>query len=344
MIREIDSHPESRVHNSQPHGIGRVVALGVDLVAWNNLGRNVVFADASFRPLAVYDETAFPEEDELSQFDLDIHAIVQLEASGLVAALNHLGILRLFRTAELRAASEVQRVQPSAQLHFAEDVERAVSVGARLAASRTHGSGGLLISTPIDGHVRALSSDPALDGWGPVTALSAWSAPAEDWLAFGAGQRVGVAPLRDGKLGPARWEAQVPWQTSWLCWRPPLLWVAGSDPAPDLGDYDWEKLRGGGALALRLEDGSVAIERAFGCEVAWGNGGAAVCMTRDVLCALDRRGALHAFRARDGERIGSTLPLAERSLGIAHAAAVGDTVLAGFNRAGYRLFAFSVSA
>ena len=39
----VDAYPESRVHNSQPHGIGRVVALD-GLWAWNNLGRNVVFA------------------------------------------------------------------------------------------------------------------------------------------------------------------------------------------------------------------------------------------------------------------------------------------------------------
>ena len=45
---EVDAHPESRVHNSQPHGIGRVVALD-GLCAWNNLGRNVVFAGEDFR-------------------------------------------------------------------------------------------------------------------------------------------------------------------------------------------------------------------------------------------------------------------------------------------------------
>src|SRR5262245_40350437 len=117
---EIDSRPQSRVHNSQPHGIGRVAALGApgDLVAWNNLGRNIVFADGSFRPLAVYDETAFPDDDEPSQFDLDIHAIVHLEAGGLVGALNHLGTLRVFRAAELRAASGFPSVRPSAELHF----------------------------------------------------------------------------------------------------------------------------------------------------------------------------------------------------------------------------------
>ena len=39
---EIDSYPESRVRNSQPHGIGRVAALD-GIGAWSNLGRNVVF-------------------------------------------------------------------------------------------------------------------------------------------------------------------------------------------------------------------------------------------------------------------------------------------------------------
>ena len=47
---EVDAYPESRVHNSQPHGIGRVVALD-GLWAWNNLGRNVVFAGEDFRPI-----------------------------------------------------------------------------------------------------------------------------------------------------------------------------------------------------------------------------------------------------------------------------------------------------
>ena len=41
---EVDAHAEVGVRNSQPEGIGRVANLD-DLVAWNNLGRNIVFAD-----------------------------------------------------------------------------------------------------------------------------------------------------------------------------------------------------------------------------------------------------------------------------------------------------------
>ncbi len=53
---EVDAWADAGVRNSQPEGIGRVVALR-DLVCWNNLGRNVVFADDGLRPLAVFGTT-----------------------------------------------------------------------------------------------------------------------------------------------------------------------------------------------------------------------------------------------------------------------------------------------
>ena len=77
---EIDSHPESQVRNSQPHGIGRVAALD-GLGAWSNLGRNVVFVGPDLRPRAVFDESVFTD-DEASQYDLDVHAILDLPGAG----------------------------------------------------------------------------------------------------------------------------------------------------------------------------------------------------------------------------------------------------------------------
>src|SRR5262249_552380 len=98
--REIDAAAETGVRNSQPEGIGRVVTLG-DLVCWNNLGRNVVFADAGLRPRAVFGTTLFPGEDEPSQYDLDVHSILDLPERGLVVVLNHFGVVRGFRRADL---------------------------------------------------------------------------------------------------------------------------------------------------------------------------------------------------------------------------------------------------
>ena len=92
--REIDSHPESQVRNSQPHGIGRVAALD-GLGAWSNLGRNVVFVGPDLRPRAVFDESVFAE-DEPSQYDLDVHAILDVPGAGVVLTLNHFGMVRAF--------------------------------------------------------------------------------------------------------------------------------------------------------------------------------------------------------------------------------------------------------
>ena len=78
---EVDAHPEVGVRNSQPEGIGRVADLG-DLVAWNNLGRNVVFADRRWQPVAVFGTTSFAYDDELSQYDLDVHAILAARRGG----------------------------------------------------------------------------------------------------------------------------------------------------------------------------------------------------------------------------------------------------------------------
>src|SRR5207249_4286393 len=124
LQRELASVADSGVRNSQAPGIGRLAVLG-DLVAWNNLGRNIVFANRALAPLAVFDETAFPHQDEPSQYDLDLHALVSVD-DDLLLALNHLGTTRVFAAAEVRAAVG-GRVKPVATLSFVEDVERAVA-------------------------------------------------------------------------------------------------------------------------------------------------------------------------------------------------------------------------
>ena len=178
---EVDAHAEIGVRNSQPEGIGRVVDLD-DLVAWNNLGRNIVFADRRWQPVAVFGTTSFPYDDELSQYDLDVHAILQLteKGEGLVVTLNHLGSVLGFAAAELALSGvpgsgrspsgPVRLVEPVISTSFADDLERTVAVGARLVSSRPASSadGGLLVSEPV--HLGfgkpALDADVVLGGWG----------------------------------------------------------------------------------------------------------------------------------------------------------------------------------
>ena len=167
----VDSYPTSRVDNSQPHGIGRVAALD-GLCAWNNLGRNVVFADETFRPRAVFDESIF-SEDEPSQYDLDVHAILDVPTAGIVLVLNHLGLLRAFDAGEIRREGPLRRVSPLWTRQFIADVERAVVSRTRLVGSRPREErlGGLLVSEPLTATAGEEIVDVAvaLEEWGMVT-------------------------------------------------------------------------------------------------------------------------------------------------------------------------------
>lgn len=343
----VDSCAQHGVRNSQPEGIGRVVAIG-EICAWNNLGRNVVFASSDLRPVAIFGETRFPEDDELSQYDLDVHAIVDLPGIDVVVVLNHLGLIRAFRRSDIRAGP-ARRLHPLWTRTFAADVERLVAVGDRLVGSRPRGAdaGGLLVSEPIGGMPSRspVDADTQLETWGAVTALVGLPAGGDDRVAVGGEGRVALVSARDGRVDDVRWEVEVGFQPAGLLWDGTLVWAAGheSDTAA-IGDYEWEKLRGGGFAGLDPVDGDMVVHGHFSDDLGWGNGGMAVAIAGGAVCGIGQTGELHLFRARDGEPLGHTAPFAHRSLGIAHTAAVGEHVLYGFNRGGYRLRRVAVSS
>ncbi|MGO9854658.1 MAG: hypothetical protein ACLPYY_06435 [Acidimicrobiales bacterium] len=350
----VDAHPEVGVRNSQPEGIGRVAELG-DLVAWNNLGRNVVFADRRWRPVAVFGTTSFPHDDALSQYDLDVHAILRLAEEGedVMVTLNHLGSVLGFAAAELAsggprrglpASGPAKLVQPVISTRFADDLERTVAVGARLVSSRPASvpDGGLLVSEPVHRAFGkpALDAEVALEGWGRVTALCTFGTGREQLVAVGGEGRATLVALDDGRFGRRRFEVDLPLRAGALAWDGRLLWAAGSElTASPVDDYRWEDLHGGRYAGLDASNGRTVVAGRLPDEVAWGNGGVAVVMAAGRLCAVGRTGRLHWLVDPGTGRFASSAPLAESSLGIAHAAAVGDRVLYGFNRGGYRLHA-----
>jgi hypothetical protein len=312
------------------------------MCAWNNLGRNIVFADMAFRTLAILDETRFPDDDELSQYDLDIHAILELTEADLVLALNHLGAVRTFRASDVRRPGPVRHLRPLRTLDFVEDVERAVVVGDRLVGSRPRSdrATGVLVSEPVSatGKDGRLDADIQLEDLGEVTALGTCSAASDDLIAVGGEGRVSLRPVAAGRVGAARWETEVDFRPAGFLWDGNLLWAAGSElRAAGIDDYDWEQVRGGGFVGLDLFDGSVVVGGRFGHDLAWGNGGVAVVLVGGTLCGIGRSGELYLFSTHDGASVGATAPIAPHSLGIAHAAVVGDHVLYGWNRDGYRL-------
>src|SRR3984957_759780 len=176
----MDSVPLSRAVNSQPAGIGRIVSLG-DRCAWNNLGRNVVFADASLSPIAIFGDTMFPGDDEASQFDLDIHAIVELAVTGQITVLNHLGVVRIFELPRSIGSQPVvgPHLNETRRLDFVDDVERVIGLGDRLVTSRPRGQrlGGVLVTQPIASSRQSLDANTAQESFGFVTPLEGGSTP-----------------------------------------------------------------------------------------------------------------------------------------------------------------------
>jgi hypothetical protein len=346
VILEVDAYPESRAHNSQPHGIGRVVALD-GLWAWNNLGRNVVFAGEDFRPRAVFDESVF-SEDELSQYDLDIHAILDVPSASIVVTLNHLGMLRAYSSDAIRQPGPLRRVAPVWTRAFAPDVERTVVLGDRLVGSRPRedGAPGVLLSERLSTHDAPgpLETVVRLEMLGRVTALVAIQDGTAACIVVGSNGQVSLAPASADGIGDPRWIVDVDFEPRVVLWDGTRVWAAGSDRvAHAIDDYDWEALSGGGFAALDPTDGRVVVRGRFSEDLAWGNGGVAVVHVPGALCGIGRRGELYRFDMRDGRLLTTSVPIADTSIGIAHAAAEGDRVLYGFNRGGYCLHAIRVA-
>jgi hypothetical protein len=338
----MDSLPLSRVANSQPAGIGRLVPLGVGC-AWNNLGRNIVFADTSLRPLAIFGDTVFPEDDEASQFDLDIHAIVEQAGTGTVAVVNHLGSVSIFDPPRSVGPGLVvgPHLDAERRLDFVDDVERVVGLGDRLVTSRPRGRrlGGVLVTQPIASARRRLDSSTTQESFGFVTALATRSTPdGTGWVALGGEGRVRLVEADGGRLGASRWETAVDFACAALVVSGSTLWAAGSAlGGTGVDDYDWEQLRGGGLAQLDLASGAVVSSARWGDDLAWGSGGDALVVVEGVPCGVGRYGELHALFPGAPTTARITDGLAPQPLGIAHAAVVGGQLVIGFNRGGDRL-------
>jgi hypothetical protein len=342
---EVDAHPESRVHNSQPHGIGRVVALG-GVWAWNNLGRNVVFAGDDFAPRAVFDDSLF-SEDEPSQYDLDVHAIAEVPSLGIVVILNHLGMVRAFSSESIRQPGPLRCVDPVWTRTFASDVERMVVVGDRIVGSRPRedSAPGLLVSERLS---MQAAPDPLelgvrLETIGMVTALLAIHDGRGECIAVGSAGQVNLVPATAKGIGRPRWTVDVDFEPRVVLWDGALVWAAGCDRvAQAVDDYDWEALAGGGFAALDPVDGRVVVRGRFPEDLAWGNGGVAIVCVPGSLCGIGRRGEVYTFDTTDGSLRTRSAPIAGAPVGIAHASARGDQILYGFNRGGYRLHVIRV--
>ena len=347
MTIEVDACSQLGVRNSQPEGIGRVASFG-NLVAWNNLGRNIVFADQQLRPMAVFSGTRFWDQDELSQYDLDIHAVLAVPDCDLVLALNHLGIVRMFRRSDLTGLGQYHEVHPVVTAFVPADMERTAVAVSRLIGSRPRSEGGigLVVSQPVEAAVddRPLGTDVVGEDLGEVTALGSLADSDTPLVVVGGPGKVALVPLTRTTIGVPRWQVDLSFRAAVVEWDGRLVWVAGPALMAVVDDYDWDLLRGGGFVAIDPGDGRVVTAGSLPDDVAWGTGGVAVVRAGAVLCAVGRAGAVHMLEPTTSSPWRSTAALAPSSLGIAHAAAVGQRILYGFNRGGYRLWASPITS
>jgi hypothetical protein len=341
---QIDAAARRGVRNSQPEGIGRVVALG-NLVCWNNLGRNVVFADSQLHPLAIFGSTVFPDDDEASQYDLDVHAILDVPEQGLIVVLNHFGTVRSFRRQNLLGSTDGQLIAPSKVWSYVADLERTVSVAGRLVstAPRADGAVGLVVSDLLDTVPDGanIPTTLAATDFGEITALGAASSGPGPLIAVGGDGEVALMQLTGARVDPPRWATPVGFRAATIAWQDGALWAAGPDCGGDIDDYDWERLSGGGFARFDPTNGEIVMSGRLPDDIAWGTGGVAVAGLGPWLATVSRRGCLYLVNPRTGSHHRASGALAGASLGIAHLAVAGRRALCGFNRGGYRLHSFA---
>ena len=354
----IETETRARVHNTQIPGIGRLEHV-LGLIAISNLSRNILFCTPELTTKAVYSETVFADLDKQSQFDLDIHAFVAVD--GKIAAPNHYGLIRFFDVPALQHLD--QWVTTSAMAHWPGDVERFTTAHGCLLSSSplgysvsTKAQAGLLISTDVGRHLKAHAahSEPAelpyhihLQSWGFTSAIVVNEKARQ--IAVAAGGRVGIFPYKIKASGELDLldpviEFNSGFHTSALAFLDNgELFAAGHAPTKEeLNPLDWDEI-GGGGWCLIGPDGHI-IQHQFGKDLAWGNGGDPVqyhAASQSVF-GVDKLGGIHCWNARSGGYRLLFEPFFETTRGIAHATMIGNRLLCGFNRDGYRVHEFTI--
>jgi hypothetical protein len=300
------------------------------------------------RPHAIFGTTAFPDDDEASQYDLDVHSILAAPEAGLVLFTNHFGTVRGFSRRELLRTSGGRLIAPSCEWSFVADVERTLVVAGRLVASapRSEGAIGLVVSdllhTVPDG--ANIPFKLTATAFGEVTALGAVPSGDDPLIVVGGDGKMALVPVADGRVGPPRWTITTGFRVATIAWHDGALWAAGPDSGGNIDDYDWERLQGGGFALFSPIDGATITSGSLPDDVAWGTGGVAVAPFGPALVAAGRTGCLHLVDPGTAISHRSTAPLAGASLGIAHMTVVSRRVLCGFNRGGYCLHSFAEPA
>lgn len=319
----IKTHPDSPVRNSQSAGIGRIEAFG-DTILINNLGRNIEisrFENSGLHRQRLHHETIYPVDDELSQFDLDMHAFLGSTDRRHLLALNHHGLVCVFEMPSFRTVCSLQ---------WYGDIERTVMIDDCLVGSSPGGyatddpaKDGIVIGEPWGDSRERIRCSFALADWGKVSAVEA--AGLRGGLAVAAGRRLGLFSLRrSGRVRIDRllWKVDLSFSVRWIKYAPMerKFFVAGDE-----------------FVAVSEESGKLLQQFPLAPDIAWGNGAVPLGLAGDQLIGADRLGGIYSWDNSSASARIIREPDATQSLGFAHMAICGNHILCGYNRGGYRI-------
>lgn len=368
--RVFSSNPSTRLVNSQTPGIGRVAAWQAKhLWLINNLGRDIQVAKETpdgngLEVIASLDDTIYPDTDEESQFDLDMHAML-VDSKSRMWAINHYGVTRVVDISEVDNR-RTRSLEMIGLYHLAGDVERFAMVNGCLAGSSPQGYSsptppeeGLLLTKPLKTLENSTEKpnqipyEMHLADWGILTALSTSSNGMK--IVIASGSRTGCFDMVENTgtepLITALFELQMPFYTTWIhqLQTGEILLAGHSLPDPTITNQDWNQLGGGGWL-LASSNGREIYRGSFDTDLAWGNGGDPLVLIEHdrILVGIDKMGGIHGYSI-DSPRLlfERAIKHTDRSLGMAHAdilnkGSEGSTIICGFNRDGYQLHKYDI--
>lgn len=352
--RCVSSNAESLLRNSQEEGIGHVAAIDGRLFV-NNLGRNLMEMSPGFESRVLLNSSIY-EEDEPSQFDTDIHAILRI--ADHLYVINHFGLVRIFEFDRPHLGFPTLRKWPGDCEHFVAARGSLISTSPGGYMTDTEPCPGLLVSSPIaiSGALPAtrktvehsnlsIPEIPHTILHGELLVKAVAVDRQEGLLAAADGGRIVVFALKGGQAEALALsivaELSAPYTVTFLHFTDCGDLIAAGHDSSTAGDQDWNDLQGGGFCVFG-QTGIKKMDVSFeDLPVAWGNSARTVVIDDDCnrLLAFDRFAQLYSWSLETGERrlLWRRETEDRQSLGIAHAAIRNGDVICGFNRGGYRL-------
>jgi len=379
----VKTNPGKSSFGLSPIGIGHLATFR-DYLVVNNIDHNSEFSlleQSLLKPIALYDQTIYPDDSENSGFDLDIHAVLYDSFRDSLLMLNHLGRLRFFDPATILHREKPVNLSVQADALWVGDAEYSLLANDCLISSSPgdyHVPGpaktGVFVSSPlstINPKAKPIKQTPTLEyaqyfaDSGIVSALAVNKIGNLLTLAFG--QDIIVVKLFKKSNGTLSLDSvlaefKMNFYTRFLsfCGEDYIV-AAGHNIQFEEDVYDPSSLKAGGYAVIDTTKKESLFNHQFDCDLAWGNG--CLCLSSfnaeynsflssafgadkgdTIILGVDRQAGLWAWHCRSGRRkmLAAGAEIDSKAgFGIAHLSWYKRQLICGFNRDGSRLHVYN---